>query len=70
MRTSLVVHGKMNDAATELEEQLTRVAVALVLLDGVVHRLLGEAVLELEGGDGQAVDEQAQVEGKRVSSRL
>ena len=39
-------------------------AVALVLLDSVVHRLLGQAVLQLEGGDRQAVDEQAQVQGK------
>ena len=34
-----------------------------VLLDGVVDRLLGEVVLQREGGDGQAVDEQRQVEG-------
>ena len=39
-------------------------SVALVLLDGVAHRLLCQAVLQLEGGDGQAVDEQAQVQGK------
>ena len=41
-------------------------AVALVLLDRVVHGLLGQAVLQLEGGDGQAVDEEAQVEGQGV----
>ena len=52
----------MDDAAPELEEALVRVAVALVLLNGVRHRLLGEAVLQLEGGDRQAVDEQGQVE--------
>src|SRR5690606_33698917 len=39
-----------------------RVPVALVLLEGVLDRLLGQAVLQLEGGDGQAVDEEAQVE--------
>ena len=61
-RTSAVVHGEVDHAAAELEQQLARVAVALVLLDGVVDRLLGEAVLQLEGGDRQAVDEQAQVE--------
>ena len=57
-----VVHREVDDAAAELEQQLARVAVALVLLDGVVDRLLGEAVLQLEGGDRQAVDEQRQVE--------
>jgi hypothetical protein len=57
-----VVHREVHHAAAELEQPLARVAVALVLLDGVLDRLLGEAVLQLEGGDGQAVDEQAQVE--------
>ena len=38
------------------------IAVALVLLDGVLGRLLGEVVLELEGGDRQAVDEEPEVE--------
>ena len=59
----MVVHGKMHDAAPKLEEQLARVAVAFVLLDGVFDGLLGQAVLELKGGDGQAVDEQAQIQG-------
>lgn len=66
----LVVEGEVNDAAAELEERLARVTVALVLLDGVVDGLLGERVLQLEGGDGQAVDEQDQVEASWVSSRL
>ena len=57
-----VVHREVHHAAAELEQPLARVAVALVLLDGILDRLLGEAVLQLEGGDGQAVDEQAQVE--------
>ena len=52
----------MHDAAAELEQQLPRIAVALVLLDGVLDRLLGQAVLQLERGDRQAVDEQAEVE--------
>ena len=60
----MVVHREMRQAAAKLEELLARVAVALVLLHGVVHRLLGQAVLQLEGGDRQAVDEQAQVQGK------
>ena len=60
----MVVDGEVDDAAAELEQQLARVAVALVLLDRVLDRLLGEAVLQLEGGDRQAVDEQAEVERK------
>ena len=58
----VLVHREVHHAAAELEQLLARVAVALVLLDGVGDRLLGQAVLQLEGGDRQAVDEQAQVE--------
>ena len=61
----VIVHGKMHGAAAELEQQLLRIAIALVLLHGIEHRLLGELVLEFEGGDGQAVDEHGQVESKR-----
>ena len=60
----VVVHGEMGEAAAKLEQFLPGVAVPLVLLYGIVHRLLGEAVLQLEGGDGQAVHEQAQIQGK------
>ena len=60
----VVVHGEVGQAAAQLEELFNGVSVALVLLDGVIHRLLRQAVLQLEGGDGQAVDEQAQVQGK------
>ncbi len=63
----LVVHGEVHQAAAELEEQLARVAVALVLLDGVLDRLLGEAVLQLEGGDRQAVDEERQIQREPAS---
>jgi hypothetical protein len=41
----VVVHGEMHHAASELEELLARVAVALKLLDGVLDRLLGKTVL-------------------------
>ena len=58
-----LVHGEVGDAAAQLEQPLPRVAVALVLLDGVVHRLLGEAVLQLEGEDRQTIDEQPDVQG-------
>ena len=61
----LVVHGEVDEAAAELEEQLARVAVTTVLLDGVVDGLLGEAVLQLERGDREPVDEEAEVEGTR-----
>ncbi len=44
----VVVHREVRHAAAELEELLTRVAVTLVLLCGVLDRLLGEAVLQLE----------------------
>src|SRR5450759_2901151 len=57
-----VVHGKVNDAASEREEWFARVTIAAILLDGIFDGLLTEAVLELEGRDGQAVDEQAEVE--------
>ena len=53
----VVVDGEVEQAAAKLEEFLTGVPVALVLLDGIIHRLFGQAVLQLECGDGQAVDE-------------
>ena len=58
----VLVHREVGHAAAELEELLARVAVPLVLLHGIAHRLLGEAVLELEGEDGKAVDEESDVE--------
>ena len=60
----VVVNGEVGQAAAKLEELLSGVAIALVLLDGVAHCLLGQAVLQLERGDGQAVDKQAQVQGE------
>ena len=59
----VLVHREVGDAAAKLEELLARVAVLLVLLHGIAHCLLGEAVLELEGEDGKAVDEESDVEG-------
>jgi hypothetical protein len=52
----------VHHATSELKEFLPRVAVALVLFDGVCHRLLGQAVLQLEGRHGHAVDEEAHVQ--------
>jgi hypothetical protein len=43
-----VVHSEMNHAAPELEELFARVAVAAVLLDGVLDGLLGKAVLQFK----------------------
>ena len=58
----VIVDGEVGEAAALGEEGLARVAVAAVLLDGVLDGLFGEAVFELEGGGGQAVDEEAEVE--------
>jgi hypothetical protein len=59
-----IVDGEMHNAASELEQLLARIAVALVLLDRIVDILLGQAVLQLEGCNRQAIDEQREV--KRV----
>ena len=59
----VLVDREMDGASADVEQVLTRAAGLPVLLDGVADRLLGEVVLELEGGDGQAVDEKPQVEG-------
>ena len=57
-----LVHREVGHAAAELEQLLAGVAVLLVLPDRVVHRLLGEAVLQLEREDRQAVDEEPDVQ--------
>ena len=67
MRTEphlVVVDGEVRQAASKLEQLLAWITVALVLLDSVFHRLLGQAVLELERGDRQPVDEQTKVQRK------
>ena len=60
----LIVHGEVHHATPELEEPLARVAVAPVLLHGVIYRLLRQAVLQLERGDRESVDEEREVERK------
>ena len=62
----MIIHREVHDAAAELKEPLAWLPVTLVLLHRIGHGLLGQAVLQLEGGDGQAVDEEAQVEGQGV----
>lgn len=57
-----IVHGEVNYTARELEKQLLRIAVMLILIDGVIHILLGQLVFQLEGDDRQTVDEDAQIQ--------
>ena len=45
----LVIKGEVGDAPPQLEQQLTRVAVALVLLHGIGDGLLGQVVLPAVG---------------------
>lgn len=57
-----IVNGKMHHAALELEQQLPWVTVSLVLLNGIVHILLGQLIFQLKGDDRQAVDEDAHIQ--------
>ena len=59
----VLVDGHVGGAASGSEEVIPGVAGRLVLLNRVLHRLLGEVVLELEGDERQAVDEKYQVQG-------
>ena len=59
-----VVDGEVRKGALEPEDELLRVPVALVLLDGVGDGLLRQAVLQLERADRKPVDEQGDVEGE------
>ena len=58
----VLVHGEVGHTAAELEQFLTRIAVLLVLPDGVVHRLFREVVLQFEGEDRQSVDEKPDIQ--------
>jgi hypothetical protein len=51
----------MNEASSKLEEELTRISVALVLPNGIVNALLRELVLELEGRYREPIDEEREV---------
>ena len=64
-RTSASSTAKCAMQRPNSNSRLARIAVALVLLDRVLDGLLGQAVLQLEGGDRQAVDEQPEVERER-----
>ena len=54
----VLVDGHVGGAAPCPEQVLPGVAGRSVLLNRILHRLLGEAVLELEGQNGEPVDEQ------------
>ena len=58
----LVIKGEVGDAPPQLEQHLTRAAVALVLLHGVGDGLLGQVVLQLEREHRKPVDERHEVE--------
>ena len=57
-----VIDGEVDGAAAKGEEGFAVVAVLFVLLDGVADVLFGEIVFEFEGGEREAVEEQAEVE--------
>ena len=56
------VHGEVGQAAPVGEERLPGVAVVPVLLDGVLHVLAVERILELGREDGDAVQEDCEVQ--------
>jgi len=60
----MVVYGKVYRAAAELKEELFRVPVVLVLIDGIVNGLFGQPVFQFEGGNGKSVDEKAEIQGE------
>ena len=60
----VLVDSHVDGAAPWPEDVLAGVPVMPVLLDCVLHGLLGEVVLELEGEYGQPVDEERQVQGE------
>ena len=48
----MLIDCEVYDAPPEPEQELPRIAVAFELLNSVINRLLGQAVLQLEGRDG------------------
>ena len=57
-----IIHGEVNHAPSKFEQGLPRIAVPLVLLDGIVDRLLGQTVFQLKRHHRQSVDERTQVQ--------
>ena len=64
----MVIHREVDDTPAKLKQRLARIAVAFVLLDGVIHRLLGQAVLQFKGDHRQTVDKSAQIQRALVLS--
>ena len=64
----MVIHREVNDTPAKLKQRLAWVSVAFVLLDGVIHRLLGQAVLQFKGDHRQPVDKSAQIQRALVLS--
>ena len=56
------VNGEVGHTTPELEQGFPRVAIPLVLGNGVLERLFGETVLQLEGEDRQPIDEQHHIQ--------
>ena len=54
----------MGNAPAEFEQLLLMIPIALVLLNGVAHGLLGEAVLQLKREHRETVDEQTDIQGQ------
>jgi hypothetical protein len=53
----MLVHGKMRNTAPKLEELLSWIPTSHVLLNRVIHRLLGKTVLQLKRCDWKSVHE-------------
>ena len=58
-----LVHREMGYAPAEFEQLLLGIPIQLVLLNGVAHGLLGEAVLQFESEHWETVDEQTDIQG-------
>ena len=54
----------MNHAAFELKQQFFGITVMLVLINGIIHILLGELIFQLKCNDRQTVDEHAQIQSQ------
>jgi len=54
-----VADGKMHETTLELEQEFAlRISIVLVLLDGIVNGLTRERIFQLDGDDGQTVEEE------------
>ena len=58
----LVVYREMHHAPFKREQRVPRIAIFLILLNGICCRLTGEMILELNRDGRKTVDEQAKVE--------